>query len=87
MDKQQQNSKDSHAGTGSAEQTGRNRNEQQSAADLSQHDKHNLASQIGENENRISSIKEMGGGSGRDDSAGGSGDRMENESTGERTER
>jgi hypothetical protein len=87
MDKNQEHIRNSQSGTGSAEQTGRDRNEQQSATDLSQQDRQNIASQIGEGENSIGSIGDMGGMSGRDDSAGGSGDRMENESTRERTDR
>jgi hypothetical protein len=83
----QENIRDSKSGTGSAEQTGRDRNEQQSATDLSSHDKHNIASQIGEKESSIRSVSEMGGESGRDDLSGGSGDRMEQENTGEHTDR
>ncbi|HEV7334308.1 MAG TPA: hypothetical protein VGN63_24965 [Flavisolibacter sp.] len=78
----------SQSGTGSAEQTGRDRTEQQQQIiDLDNEQKQDIANQIGENSNAVSSIGETGHLSGRDDAAGGSGDRMENESSNERTDR
>jgi len=71
-------------GTGSAEQTGRDRNEQlQQGTESNQ----KIASQIGEEKGRVGSLNDLGAMSGRDDASGGSGDRMENESTGEATDR
>ena len=75
----------SQSGSGSAEQTGRERSEQQVSPDTGQ--KQDIASQIGEYQESISSVRETGGLSGRDDASGGSGDRMERESSNERTDR
>lgn len=78
----------SQAGTGSAEQTGRDRDEQRlSTSDMSSSDKNDIASQIGESSDSITTINELGQMSGRDDAAGGSGDRMEGENTNEGTDR
>jgi hypothetical protein len=46
-----------------------------------------MASQIGEKKDNVTTIADMGGLSGRDDSAGGSGDRMEDQSTNQETEK
>jgi hypothetical protein len=76
----------SKSGTGSAEQTGRDRTEQrQEQKDVDQQKRQDVASQIGESANDITSAKELGQMSGRDDASVGSGDGMENENTGERT--
>ena len=78
----------SQPGTGSSENRGGERNEQQNRSkDLSQGDKQDIASQIGEKPGRIASQRDTGILSGRDDMAGGSGDRMEGENTGEGTDR
>lgn len=75
-------------GTGSAENKGQGRSEQVSRTkDASRGDKQNLASEIGEHPSRVASVRDTGGLSGRDDSAGGSGDRMEGENTGKTTDR
>ena len=75
-------------GSGSAEQTGRNHNEKHVPfTENSEERRQTIATQIGESESRVSSINELGGSSGRDDSAGGSGDRMEEQSSGEETDR
>ncbi|MBB1284141.1 hypothetical protein HRH25_07140 [Flavisolibacter sp. BT320] len=63
-------------GSGSAEQTGRERFEQQNQ-NTNRSRKEDIASQIGEKSSDVSSIRETGG----------SGDRMENESSNERTDR
>ena len=76
----------SQSGSGSAEQTGRERSEQQQPLSPDQEQKQDIASQIGEDQNSISSIRETGGLSGRDDASGGSGDRMERESSNEMTD-
>ena len=69
-------------GTGSAEQTGRDRQEQkQSVGQLNENEKAEGASGIGEEENNISTLSDLGLFSGRDDAAGGSGERMEEENT------
>ena len=76
----------SKSGTGSAEQTGRDRTEhRQEQQDVDQQKRQDVASQIGESASDITSAKELGQMSGRDDASGGSGDGMENENTGERT--
>jgi hypothetical protein len=69
----------SKSGTGSAEQTGRDRTEQrQEQQDVDQQKRQDVASQIGESASDITSAKELG-------QMSGSGDGMENENTGERT--
>lgn len=68
-------------GTGSAEQTGREREAQQ------QNSQQNISEEMGNDKDRLSSIEELGGFSGRDDYAGGSGDDMSSENTGDATDR
>jgi hypothetical protein len=78
----------SQQGTGSAENRGEERSRQMGGnKDLSNNDGQNLADEIGEDPSRVGSLKDMGALSGRDDAAGGSGDRMEGQSTGEGTDR
>lgn len=80
--------KQSQPGTGSSENKGQGRQEQVNRSkDLSQQDRQQMARAIGENPGRVGSQQDMGALSGRDDSAGGSGDRMEGENTGEGTDR
>jgi hypothetical protein len=69
-------------GSGSAENTGRQRQEQTANTTLSEHDKQTIADQIGENKESVVGLKDLGAVSGRDDASGGSGDRMEDQSTG-----
>lgn len=57
------------------------------AKDPSEQDQQNIAQEIGEDPNRVAGIRDTGALSGRDDSAGGSGDRMEEGSSGNPTER
>ncbi len=86
MNKEQLQS--SQQGTGSAENTGRNRNEQQQPnTKLSSQERQDIGNQLGNDNNRVADLDDLGMLSGRDDAAGGSGDRMENESTGKETER
>jgi hypothetical protein len=76
----------SKSGTGSAEQTGRDRAEQrQEQQDVDQQQRQDVGNQIGVSSNEITSAKELGQMSGRDDASGGSGDDMENENSGGRT--
>jgi hypothetical protein len=78
----------SQPGTGSAENMGKDRNEQvNQSKDMSRQDRQNIASEIGEHPSKLANLRDMGTLSGRDDSSGGSGDRMEDENTGERTDR
>lgn len=78
----------SQPGTGSAENKGGDRSEQvNKKKDLSRGDKQDIASQIGEPARRVGSIRDTGALSGRDDSSGGSGDRMEDQNTGQATDR
>ncbi len=75
-------------GTGSAEQTGRDRADQKApTTDMSGNEKADVASQIGEDSSAISTISDLGGMSGRDDAAGGTGDRQEGQSTNESTDK
>jgi hypothetical protein len=78
----------SQPGTGSAENKGQERSEQvNQSKDISREDQQNIADEIGEHPSRLANLRDLGSLSGRDDSSGGSGDRMENESTGKRTDR
>jgi hypothetical protein len=70
-------------GTGSAEQTGRDRSEQQ----MNPPGKQEIGNAIGEDSSRIASLDELGANSGREDASGGSGDRMEGEDSGSETDR
>ena len=75
-------------GTGSAENTSQQRTEQlNNTKDLSQQDKQDIADQINESPDAVTDLRELGQLSGRDDAAGGMGDDMENQSTGEPTDR
>ena len=79
---------ESQQGTGSAENRGQNRNEQQQLnTRLTDEQKQDIGNQLGNDRNRVVSLDELGQLSGRDDSSGGSGDRMENENTGKETDR
>ncbi|MDQ3277433.1 MAG: hypothetical protein M3Q06_03850 [Bacteroidota bacterium] len=88
MEQNKEQFQQSQGGSGSAEQTGRDRTEQkQPHTGLESGQRKDIADEIGERSNAISSISELGGESGRDDASGGSGDRMKNESTNESTDR
>lgn len=88
MAKDKETFQQAQQGTGSAEQTGGSRDEQVNReGNLSQQERHDVSSQIDESENKISSIGQTGGLSGRDDYAGGDDNGMQNQSTGEPTER
>src|SRR4051812_48077359 len=78
----------SQQGSGSAENKGQDRNAQQNSKTvLSDEERQNLASQMGEGPNAVVGLKDLGALSGRDDASGGSGDRMETGSTGDATDR
>jgi hypothetical protein len=82
------NQPQSQSGSGSAENKDLSRSEQLNRRiDDTSRDKEEVASQIGEATSHIAGLKDMGAMSGRDDAAGGSGDRMEDEHTTGRTER
>jgi hypothetical protein len=88
MDTKKEQVQQAGGGSGSAEQTGRDREEQRlPTTETPEERRQNIASQIGESESRVSSINELGGLSGRDDSSGGSGDRMEEQNSGDATDR
>jgi hypothetical protein len=75
-------------GTGSAENQGRDRKEQfNELSELSLEERIAVADQIGVPAESVTDIAAMGAMSGHDDLAGGPGDRMEEESTGEETDR
>ena len=79
---------DAQQGSGSAENKGGQRTDQQNNNTvLSEEERQNLAAQLGEGPNAVVGLKDLGALSGRDDAAGGSGDRMEDTSTGAATDR
>ena len=87
MEQDNQQFQTSQQGSGSAEQTGKSRDEQKNTmTDMSEEAKQKMAAEA-DTPVPIATIKDLGGMSGRDDASGGSGDRMENESTGDATDR
>ena len=69
-------------GSGSAENTGRSREEQQNpVTNLSKQQRQDIAGEMGSGPNPVADLQDMGALSSRDDAAAGSGHRMENEST------
>jgi hypothetical protein len=75
-------------GTGSAENTGQERNQQfNEMTELSLEERMKVADQIGVPVDNVADASQTGAMSGRDDAAGGSGDRMEDLSTGQDTDR
>jgi hypothetical protein len=87
MEQDNQKFQQSQQGSGSAEQTsGTMEAQQHPMTDLSGQEKKEIGKEAGTT-TPVTSIKDMGGMSGRDDAAGGSGDNMENESSGESTDR
>ncbi|RYG48053.1 MAG: hypothetical protein EOO01_14020 [Chitinophagaceae bacterium] len=86
MEQENQQFQTSQQGSGSAEQTGKSRDEQKNTmTDMSEEAKQKMAAEA-DTPVPIATIKDLGGMS-RDDASGGSGDRMENESTGDATDR
>jgi hypothetical protein len=74
--------------SGNAESKGQERSEQKNkGTKISDENRQKVAAQMGKGPNRIADIEDLGGMSGRDDSSGGSGDRMEDQSTDQNTER
>jgi hypothetical protein len=73
-------------GSGSAENKGEPRSDQQ-LNDQPGSQKQQISEAIGEDARRVSTIGELGGRSGRDDQSGGSGDAMEDQNTGQATEK
>jgi hypothetical protein len=82
------NNDQTQQGSGSSENKGGMREEQMNKmTETSRQERSNIASQMGKGPNPLTDIKEMGGKSGRDDASGGSGDRMEEQSTRQETDR
>ncbi|HYH15464.1 MAG TPA: hypothetical protein VD794_09595 [Flavisolibacter sp.] len=78
----------SQEGTGSAENRGQDRTQQQAKnTKLSQEERQDIGNQLGADKNRVADLDDLGMLSGRDDSSGGTGDRMEDQSTGQGTDR
>jgi hypothetical protein len=78
----------SQEGTGSAENRGQERNQQQAQnTKLNQQERQDIGDQLGSDKNRVADLDDLGMNSGRDDNAGGSGDQMEDQSTGQGTDR
>lgn len=74
--------------SGSAEQTGRSREEQKNQLfNLDEDTKNKIAQDTGIDKKDITDLQSLGAASGRDDYAGGSGDGMSDVSTGEATDR
>jgi hypothetical protein len=70
----------SQQGTGSAENKGENRNQQKNqTADISNDQQNDTARQAGLGRDRMTSIEDLGGMSGRDDYSGGDNDDLTNE--------
>ncbi|HYO23053.1 MAG TPA: hypothetical protein VER36_11660 [Flavisolibacter sp.] len=75
-------------GTGSAENTDRDRTEQMNElTELSLEERMSVADKIGVPPEQVADVRDTGMLSGRDDLSGGSGDRMEDQNTGEETDR
>jgi len=75
-------------GSGSAENKNEGRQSQQNPmTHLSDQDKQKVAGEMAKGPNPIADLSDLGALSGRDDAAGGSGDRMEEQSTGDATDR
>ena len=78
----------SQEGSGSAEDTGRNRSDQKNkAAWQDSQEKQNIAQDAGVSPEQVSDLHSLGSMSGRDDYAGNYNDDMNEESTNEGTER
>jgi len=83
-----ENSKQVQQGTGSAENTGRDRNEQkQPLTNINDQQRNDFGKDLDEGTHKITDLGELGMQGGREDHAGGFGDGMKDESSGERTER
>jgi hypothetical protein len=82
MEQNKDELKQGQQGSGSAENRNGDRQEQMTNTELSEQDKQTIADQIGENKESVVGLKDLGAASGRDDASGGSGDRMEDQSTG-----
>lgn len=75
-------------GTGSAENTGRDRQEQQSdMTNMPREKKEDIAEEAGLKQEDVTDIGSLGQQSGRDDYAGGHGDDMSGQSSGQETDR
>ena len=86
MENKKDHLKSSQQGSGSAENLGKNRNDQKNPnINMSDDEKQNLTSEIDENADSVADLPDLGALSGRDDVAGGSGDRMTDTNTGDRT--
>ena len=88
MANDRENNPQQQPGTGSAENLGHDRVDQfNELSELSLEERMNVADQIGVPVQNVSDAAALGTASGRDDASGGSGDRMEEQSTGEETDR
>ncbi len=75
------------AGSGSAENKGQSRDAQQHPQSGNIPSKEEMKQALGADAERLGSLQDTGAFSGRDDLAGGSGDDMETQSTGQGTDR
>ena len=82
----ERNMQQGQEGSGSAENQGRSREDQMAQNTDAQDNRQDIKDALGNDANRLSSLKEMGALSGRDDAAGGSSDRMEEQNTGQATD-
>ena len=88
MENQERHKPQSQEGTGSAENKGMDRSEQKSStSNMSDEEMRKVADEIGESPDAVTTPSKLGYESGRDDLSGGSGDGMEEQSTGQPTDR
>lgn len=88
MANDRENNEQTQQRTGSAEEQGRERHEQfNELSELSLEERIAVANQLGVPSESVIDTAATGALSGRDDVAGGSGDRVEEENTGEETDR
>lgn len=87
-EKRKQELQQSQQGSGSSENTGKDRQDQKAGnLSIDEGERENIAGQAGINKEDIADLEDLGMNSGRDDYAGGSGDDMSGTSTDEATDR
>ena len=83
----EKNMQQGQQGSGSAENQGRSRQDQLSQSWNEPENEQEIKDALGNDADRLGSLKDLGAVSGRDDLAGGSGDGMEDQHTGQGTDR
>ena len=88
QDQNKENLQKGQQGSGSAENTGRSREDQKNQSiNLSETERQDIASQTGISTKDIGQLKDLGAYSGREDYSGGDRDGMRDENSDERTDR